>query len=207
MTTDELRDHSQIAATVGAFAWRDQGRWPELRSLFAENATIAVSWYSGPIDGFIEASSKMTSTEGVKTKHWLGQPRISLVRDRALVETDVTIMIRSSTGPVEIDITSYARFFDRLQRDTSGRWKIHSRVAIYEKDRMDPVKPSVLFWIASRLTSYRRYPAELKHLAYGLARKGSALASTVVTSGGSAERRLKFEALEWLDARTTAQLP
>jgi len=65
------------------------------------------------------------------TKHWIGVPRISVCGEKALAETDVVIMNRSSVGPVEIDVTSFARFFDRLQCDTSRDWKILSRVAIY----------------------------------------------------------------------------
>lgn len=203
MTLHDLTDRYQIAATVGAFAWRDEGRWEELRSLFAENATISVSWYSGSIDGFIHASRRMASIDGTRTKHWLSQPRVTLVEDRALAETDVAIMIRSSTGPMEVDVTSHARFFDRLQRD-AGCWKIHSRVAVYEKDRLDPVRPSILFWVLSRFVNYRGYPEPLKHLAYGLARKGVGLAPDVVTSGSPEEHQLKSQALAWLGSAEAA---
>jgi len=55
MNTDSWIEKQQIASKINAFAWRDLGRWPELRALFAERATISVSWYSGTIDGFIEA--------------------------------------------------------------------------------------------------------------------------------------------------------
>ena len=207
MSSNSWVEKQQIASTIGAFAWRDQGRWTELRALFAEQATISVSWYSGSIEGFIDASTNMASTGKAQTKHWFGLPRISVCDDRALAETDIAIMIRSSVGPLEVDITSYARFFDRLQRDPAGNWKILSRVAIYEKDRMDPVGSSALFWLINRFADYGKYPKELRHLAFGLERKGSKLASDIVTSASASEEMLKSDALVWLGGGEKAALP
>ena len=198
MDTNIWIEKQKIASTISAFAWRDQGRWTELRAVFAEQATIAVSWYSGSIEGFIAASMNMASQGKAQTKHLIGVPRISVCDERALAETDIVIMIRTSVGPLEVDVTSYARFFDRLQRDPMGNWKILSRVAVYEKDRIDPVGSSVLFWLINRLADYGKYPKELRHLAYGLERKGSKLAPGIVTSYSSQEQRLKSDALAWL---------
>lgn len=198
MNTDSWIEKQEIASKISAFAWRDQCRWTELRALFAEQATISVSWYSGSIEGFIAASTNMASVEEAQTKHWIGVPRISVCGERALAETDIAILNRSSVGPLEVDVTSYACFFDRLVRDTLRGWKILSRVAIYEKDRIDPLGPSVLFWLINRFAPYHKYPRELKHLAYGLERKGFKLAPDFVTSGSIQERKLKSDALLWL---------
>jgi len=207
MNTDTWIEKQEIASKINAFAWRDQGRWTELRALFAEQATISVSWYSGTIEGFVAASTKMASAGEVQTKHWIGVPRVSVCGEKALAETDIAIMNRSSVGPREVDVTSYARFFDRFVRDNLLGWKILSRVAIYEKDRIDPVGPSVLFWLFSHLARYHKYPGELKHLAYGLERKGMKLAPDIITSGSTAEHKLKSDALVWLGDNTEATLP
>lgn len=207
MNTETWIEKHKIASNISAFAWRDQGRWTELRALFAEQATISVSWYSGAIEGFIAASTDMASSGEGQTKHWIGVPRVSIRGEKALAETDIAIMIRSSVGPLEVDVTSYARFFDRLVRDNSLNWKILSRVAIYEKDRIDPVGPSVLFWLFNRLASYHKHPRELKHLAYGLVRKGVKLAPDIITSGSPEERKLKSDALAWLGGNSGATLP
>ena len=200
-------EKQKITSKINTFAWRDQGRWKELLTLFDEQATISVSWYSGEIDGFVDASTHMASTGKFRTKHLIGLPRISISGEKALTETDTIIMIRSSFGPLEVDITSSVRFFDRLLRNTSGDWKILSRVAIYEKDRIDPVSPSVLFWLFNRLARFDKYPHEFKHLAYGLERKGWKLAPKVYTSGSYEERQLKTEALIWLEGNSKASLP
>jgi hypothetical protein len=207
MNSDTWIEKQEIASKISAFAWRDQGRWTELRALFAEPATISVSWYSGTIEGFISASANMASAGEAQTKHWIGVPRVSVRGEKALAETDIAIMIRSKVGPLEVDVTSYARFFDRLVRDNSLDWKILSRVTIYEKDRIDPVCPSVLFWLFSGLARYHKYPRELKHLAYGLERKGLKLAPDIITSGSPEERKLKSEALVWLGGNAGATLP
>ena len=43
--------------------------------------------------------------------------------DRAVAETNVAILVRQKIGGVLTDMTSYARFLDRLER-ISGAWRI-----------------------------------------------------------------------------------
>lgn len=197
-----MNDPTDIAACIGAFAWRDQARWADLRSLFTADATLHVSWYAGPVDGFIDASRRMSADHGAQTQHRLGCPRIRVCGDKALAETDVTILIRSRVAWIDVDVTSYARFFDRLERNTDGRWQVAARTAIYEKDRIDPVGPSLLFWLIQSVARYGRYPAPLKHLAYGLERKGLPLVDGLVMSGSDEEAQLKAAAQAWAGGGT-----
>ena len=203
--TFNAQDKQQVQEAVGSFAWRDQSRWEELRSTFATDGMISVSWYSGHIDGFIQASQAMTSKGRATTKHLIGIPRISVHETRALAETDVIIMIRAQAGPIDVDITSHARFFDRLVIE-NGHWKILSRNAIYEKDRIDAVSPSLLFWLASFFLNYKRYPQALRHLAMGLQRAGYPLIPDVITAGTHGEEKLKADALMWLSNGHDGQL-
>jgi hypothetical protein len=53
-----MDDVLAITQNVAKFAFRDQGRWDELRDLFHPDASMAVTWYSGPIEGFIERSAQ-----------------------------------------------------------------------------------------------------------------------------------------------------
>ena len=183
-----------IEQNIASFAFRDEGQWDALRDLFHPQATIAVSWYRGPIDGFIEASRSMASP----TKHWLGVPRIQVRGERALSEVDVAIMVRSKVGALEIDVTSYARFLDRFVLCEDGRWRIVERTGIYEKDRIDPVQPSILFWLVYRFARFARFPAEYRHLAFGLKRQGLQPADRVVVAHSRDEAALKASAATWL---------
>lgn len=197
-----MDDVLAITHTVAKFAFRDQGRWDELRDLFHPDASIAVTWYSGPIEGFIERSAKMAVTNrSVTSKHWIGASRVTIAENRALSDTDVAILARTKLGPVEADVTSYLRFFDRFERRDDGIWRIASRTAIYEKDRIDPVRPSLLYPLVYGLAGFNRFPRPYRHLAAGLVRSGQVLAKPIIETGTSEEAELLQNAKLWLAAR------
>src|SRR5262249_22497370 len=62
------------------------------------------------------------------------------------------------------DMTSYARFLDRLER-RGGRWAIVERAAIYERDRLDPVEPSEAFDKLFAASGLSRYPGAYRYMA------------------------------------------
>lgn len=194
-----MDDVAAIKQNVANFAFRDQARWKELRDLFHPDGTIAVTWYSGPIDGFIEGSKKMMASGAAKSKHWIGASRILVKGDRALCDTDVIIMARSRMAAVEVDITSFARFFDRFERRADRIWRIVRRVAIYEKDRLDPVAPSFRFPLLYRLLRFSRYPAPYKHLAAVLVRAGQKINGDIAESGSETEQSIWRDGHRWLD--------
>lgn len=195
-----------IEQNIASFALRDEGQWDALLDLFHPHATIAVSWYRGPIDGFIEASRSMSGSPRVSTKHWFGAPRIQVRGKRALSEVDGAIMGRSKVGALEIDVTSHARFLDHFVLCEDGRWRIVERTGIYEKDRVDPVQPSILFWLVYRFARFARFPAEYRHLAFGLKRQGLQPADRVVVAHGRDEAALKEAARTWLTEPAVAEL-
>ncbi|XDD53796.1 nuclear transport factor 2 family protein [Leptospira sp. WS4.C2] len=198
---------SEIATNVSSFSYRDQARWVELRDLFTQDATISISWHEGTVDGFVEQSRRMVEEGAPATKHWISSPRITVCGNRALSEADVIIMVRSSAGPIDLDVTSYTRFYDQFELEDDGVWRIHNRTGIYEKDRIDSVSPSFLFWVTYLFMPLSKYPKEFRHLAFGLERNGLSIMPNVVTSGSDRERTLKQKAWEWsgcsaiLDAR------
>lgn len=191
------QDQQAIAANVANFALRDQGDWPGLRNLFSADGKIAVTWYRGSIDGFIAASQKMGEDSSTQSKHWIGTPRIRLCGDRAISETDVAIMARTKVASVEVDVTSYARFFDTFSRDSDGQWRVVQRTAIYEKDRIDPVAPSLLFSLIYPFAGFDDYPPAYRHLAAGLERKGFKLAEPIIVAHSPEETELKTAAAHW----------
>ena len=199
--TESMNDVIAITRNVAGFAFRDQGRWDELRELFHPDASIAVTWYSGPVSGFIERSAEIAAAQTpVTVKHAIGASRVKIAGDRALSDTDATILIRTRLGPVEADVTSYLRFFDRFERRGDRVWRIASRTAIYEKDRIDPVAPSLLYPFIYRLARFHRFPRAYRHLAAGLVRSGQTLAKTIVEAGTPEEAELWRKAQLWLAA-------
>jgi hypothetical protein len=106
-------------------------------------AHITVSWYSVPLDGFIDRSRAMAATRKPEEhrKHWLGNMRSEIRGARAVLETDVIILIREFLDGTLFDYTSYARFYD-LFENRAGVWRILEWNCIYDKDRLDPVVPA-----------------------------------------------------------------
>lgn len=201
LPTNALSDFVGIRQNVERFGLRDQGRWDELRDLFHPDASIHVSWYSGPIDGFIEKSAQMaTASASAVSKHTIGASRVTIAGSRAISDTDITLLIRTKLGPIEADVTSYLRFFDRFERRDDGVWRVLSRKGIYEKDRIDPVAPSLLFPLIYKLARFNRFPRAYRHLAAGLARNGRSLATPIVEAGTSEEAELWRDARLWLEA-------
>lgn len=193
----ETKTKLEIASNVSSFAFRDSARWEELEDLFHKDATISISWFDGTVKNFIEKSRLMVDSGTPPTKHWISSPRITICGNRALSEADVMIMVRSYAGPIELDVTSYTRFYDQFELSEDGKWRIHKRTGIYEKDRFDPVGPSFLFWVTYLFLPLGKYPKELRHLAFGLERSGISVAQNVITSGSENEKKLKQKAWEW----------
>lgn len=186
-----------ISRNVQSFVYRDQGRWDELRDLFHDEASIHVSWYSGGIDDFIERSRKMKGASG--TRHLIGGSRVRISGDRAIADTDVTIIARTKVGGVEADVTSWLRFFDRFERRQDRIWRVLSRTGVYEKDRLDPLAPSLKFSLLYRIARFHRLPKSCRHLAAGLVRNGHRLADPIIEARSQAEAELWQGATLWLE--------
>ena len=193
---------SEIAALVNAWAFhRDQQSWDALRDTCHPEATISISWFDGPHAGFVAASQVMAERSDAIVKHHLGVPMIRVRGSRALSEVNVTIMLRARTPIGEVDSTSYARFYDRLEQRAEA-WKISRRTAIYEKDCAAAVsRPSLPEPFFEGLD---RFPPEVRFLAAGLERAGQALSEHLVRDK-SPEMRALYEAGEaWLAGRDGA---
>lgn len=137
-------DQIQICDVRRSWAFSlDLGEWDRLRACFHPDARITVSWYSGPLDGFIDRSRAMAANRKPEEhrKHWLGNLRSEIRGARAVLETDVLILIREFLDGTLFDYTSYARFYDLFEK-RAGVWRILEWNCIYDKDRLDPVVPA-----------------------------------------------------------------
>jgi hypothetical protein len=179
---------------------RDQGKWQDLLAIFAPEGQITVSWFSGPYAEFVERCRKAFDA-GQKSKHHILPASVRVAGDRALGETNIVIYVRQKIEGVPVDMTSHARFLDRIER-RAERWMILERCAIYERDRLDPVEPSAAFDDLFKQADYTRYPEPYRYMAARLVAAGRALAPVVHYDGSpdTAQRYARYEA--WLGGKS-----
>jgi hypothetical protein len=179
--------------------YRDQGKWPQLLATFAPDGEISVSWFSGSFAEFV-AHCRRGFESGQRSKHLILPSLVRGAGDRAMAETNIVILVRQKVGGVLTDMTSYARFLDRIVRK-GGRWMILERIAVYERDRLDPVEPSEAFAQVFKSADLTVYPEEYRYMAARLAAIGRPLAPVVYRDGSphTAQLYARYEA--WLAER------
>ncbi len=96
-----------------------------------------------------------------------------------------------------MDLTSYARFLDRLER--RRRWVIVERAAIYERDRLDPVEPSQAFDALMQSADVARFPAAYRYVAFRVLAAGRSLALPIYSDGAAETDELYARYAAWLD--------
>jgi len=195
---DDLKDKYACAELIQAWGlYRDQGKWPELLATFSSDGQIAVSWFSGGFGEFVDRC-RQAFDAGQRSKHQIFPSLVRLARDRAVAETNVIILVRQKIGGVLTDMTSFARFLDRLER-RSGAWRIAERTAIYERDRLDAVEPSENFERLFKASDLSIYPEAYRYMAARLVAAGRALAPVVYRDGSPHTAQLYLRYDTWLD--------
>jgi SnoaL-like protein len=216
----DLNDKYACAELIQAWGlYRDQGKWPELTATFVPEGRIAISWYSGSFAGFVDRCRKSFDA-GQRSKHHIfpsvvrvsgasgrlqHQPAktgvsalMSSRAMRAVAETNIVIHVRQKIDGVPVDMTSHARFLDRLEcRD--GRWAIVERTAIYERDRLDPVEPSEAFGKLFTASDLSVYPEAYRYMAARLVAAGRDLAPVVYRDGMPDTDQLYARYDAWLE--------
>lgn len=180
-------------------AWglaRDQGRWADLTATFTPDGEIAISWFRGPFGEFVEHCKKSFAA-GVRSKHLIFPASVKVAADRAVAETNAVILVRQSIDGILVDLTSCARFLDRIER-RMGRWMIAERTAIYEQDRLDPVEPSPAFEAMMKAGEANRFPAPYRYMAFRLLAAGRTLATPIHYDGAAETKELYARYDAWL---------
>jgi SnoaL-like domain len=197
MSDMDVNDKYACAELIQSWGlYRDQGKWPQLIATFVPDGEIAVSWFSGSFREFVERCRKAFEA-GQRSKHQIFPSTVRVAGDRALAETNVVILVRQKIEGVLADMTSYARFLDRLERG-SGRWAIRERAAIYERDRLDPVEPSEAFDKLFAAVDVSAYPEPYRYMAARLVAAGRALAPVVHHDGSEHTVQLYARYEAWL---------
>jgi hypothetical protein len=196
-------DRAAVAQVVANWAaWRDRPDWERLAGCFHPGGTIAVSWFEGPHERFIEASKDMAraARPGESTRHFFSLPWTETQGDRAVAETAAVVQIRARIDGVEVDIQSWLRFNDFLER-REGAWRIARRVGVYDKDRMDPIVADAEFAARHRQIDFSPFPAPARHLCWFLAGRGRTISKALVEARSAGEKALRTDAAVWLGGR------
>jgi hypothetical protein len=142
--------------------WRDAGEWERFRSVWHDDGRMMATWFQGSADEFIRVSREGWE-KGVSILHFLGGSSIDVAGTRAIAQTKMTISQRAKARGVLCDVICTGRFHDFFEK-RAGRWGLVLRQPIYEKDRIDPVDPSVALSLDPDLLG--RFPEGYRHLAY-----------------------------------------
>jgi hypothetical protein len=190
-------DKAVCAELVQAWGFaRDQARWDELAAIFHPGGEIAVSWFRGPYPEFV-AHCKRNHGTGTVSKHLLWPARVTVNGARAISETNTAILVRQTISGVATDLTSHARFLDRLEQ-RGGKWRMVERATVYEKDRLDPVEPLAEFNKLMASADAAKHPAPYRYMAFRVQAAGRTLAEPVHYDGRPETEDLKRRYAEWL---------
>jgi hypothetical protein len=196
-----LNEKLQIIEVVQNWAlWRDAGDWERFASVWHDDGWMTATWFQGPAREFIKVS-KAGYDKGVSILHFLGGSTVDLNGSRAIAQTKMTISQRGNLDSEPVDVVCTGRFYDFFEK-RAGRWAIVRRQPIYEKDRMDPLDPSVRIKLDADLLG--SLPEGYRHLGYLQTKLGFKVKRDLPQLKGEAVARLYRHGRAWLDGAASA---
>ncbi len=190
-----MNDKLEIIEVVHNWAlWRDAGDWERFRTVWHDDGWMTATWFQGPAAEFIKVS-KAGFEKDVSILHFLGGSSVDLKGRRAIAQTKMTISQRGSLDSEIVDVVCTGRFYDFFEK--RGHWAIVRRQPIYEKDRMDPVDPSVRIKLDPDLLG--SIPEGYRHLGYLQSKLGFKVKRDLPQLKGPAVEKLYRHARAWLD--------
>ena len=161
--TDEAADRIAIRNVVESWVIaRDSANWDWFREQWHDDGYMMATWFQGPKEDFIRVSQEGYD-KGANILHYTGASQSTVRGTRAVSQTRMTIMQRGEVHGVLVDVSCIGRFYDFFEK-RAGRWGIVLRQPIYEKDRMDPVRPGAAIDLDEDVLA--RFPEGYRYLAY-----------------------------------------
>lgn len=134
---------------------RDRGWWDRMRAAYWPEATVAISWFTGPAHEFVTASAAM-SARGTVATHRLAPVVVETVADRALAEAPAAIEVVTSVAGTDAVLTSFTRLQYRALR-RAGQWRLLALDSVYERDALVPADPGTAVRVdPAALAPFRR---------------------------------------------------
>jgi hypothetical protein len=196
-----LKDKLEIIEVVHNWAlWRDAGDWQRFRTVWHDDGWMTATWFQGPAAKFIEVS-KAGFDKGVSILHFLGGSSVDVKGRRAVAQTKMTISQRGNLDGEVVDVVCTGRFYDFFEK-RGAHWGIVRRQPIYEKDRMDPLDPSVRIKLDPDLLG--SIPEGYRHLGYLQSRLGFKVKRDLPQLKGAEVEKLYRQGQAWLDGAGSA---
>lgn len=190
-----LQQEFEIRRMVERWAvWRDAGDWERFATVWHPDGMMMATWFQGSFKDFIRVTQEGWEN-GVSILHFLGGSVIEVSGDRAIAQTKMTISQRGSVEGVLCDVLCTGRFYDFVIKH-EGEWKLMHRQPIYEKDRIDPVDPSVNVQLDPDFLALM--PTGYRHLAYIQTRIGYSVKMDMPMLKGEEVKNLYARGAQWL---------
>jgi SnoaL-like domain len=194
----EASDRLAIRELVENWAlWRDAREWEKFRTVWHDDGRMMATWFQGSADEFI-AVSREGYDKGVRILHFLGGMAVEINGRRAIAQTKMTIAQRAQVENVLCDVVCTGRFYDFLEK-RKGRWGLVLRQPIYEKDRIDPVDPTIELKLDPNLLM--RFPEGYRHLAYLQSKIGYKVKTDMPGLDGPEVEALYARGAAWLKGK------
>jgi hypothetical protein len=161
---------------------------------------MTATWFQGPAAKFIEVS-KAGFDKGVSILHFLGGSSVDVQGRRAVAQTKMTINQRGTLDGEVVDVVCTGRFYDFFEK-RGERWGIVRRQPIYEKDRMDPLDPSVRIKLDPDLLG--SIPEGYRHLGYLQSRLGFKVKRDLPQLKGAEVEKLYRQGQAWIEGAASA---
>jgi hypothetical protein len=108
--------------------------------------------------------------------------------------------MRRAIKGVELDFSTWSRRLQLFARE-NGDWKIFRRWVIYERDRMDPVDPTVPAVDYYDAEALAKYPQKLRHHLWRNEMLGSPPEKHICIRGSEQDKAARDEARRWLEGK------
>jgi len=193
---DELIDKQLIRDVVENWVvWRDSGQWDKFRTVWHSDGVMMATWFQGSFEEFIRVTIEGWN-KGVSILHFLGGTSVELNKHRAISQTKMTITQRGLVDGAMCDVVCTGRFYDFMEK-RNGIWGVVLRQPIYEKDRINPLDPSISLQLDQELLN--TFPEGYRHLAYIQTKLGFQVKEDMPQLKGSAVELLYQKGKDWLN--------
>jgi len=193
---DELIDKQLIRDVVENWVvWRDSGQWDKFRTVWHSDGVMMATWFQGSFEEFIRVTIEGWN-KGVSILHFLGGTSVELNKHRAISQTKMTITQRGPVDGAMCDVVCTGRFYDFMEK-RNGIWGVVLRQPIYEKDRINPLDPSISLQLDQELLN--SFPEGYRHLAYIQTKLGFQVKEDMPQLKGSAVELLYQKGKDWLN--------